>query len=189
MAELKLFMILLGCRVKGRHTEQHDIFFGVGNSIKEIIPTINSFWPEAKGRIHIDAWREVTNVDNYQISVTQKGEVNVLPILTQQKLFFLNLGGYKRNEFEEYHYKMLAVSKSIADASKQAKQTAFYKHIGFDTAPSHIDDKYGIDVDEVYEVKDILPIGMNNKYSIVLTLAESGAEDEMHLGYFKLDSF
>ena len=189
MADLKLFMLLLGCRIKGRHMEQHDIFFAIGESIKDIIPDINSFWPEAKGRLHIDAWRDVTKVDNYQISVTAKGSINELTTQNLQKLFFLNLGGYKKNEFEEYHYKMLAVSNSIADASKQARQTTFYKHTGFDSAPSHIDDKYGIDVDEVYEVKDILPTGINERYSIKITLSELDKEDEIHLGYFKLDSF
>ena len=189
MADLKLFMVLLGCRVKGRHTEQHDIFFGIGESIKDIIPDINSFWPEARGRLHIDAWREVTNVNNYNLRVIKQESIDELPNQNQQKLFFLNLGGYKKNEFEEYHYKMLAVSTCIADAAKQAKQTTFYKHTGFDSAPSHIDDKYGVDVDDVYEVKDILPIGIKEKYSIKIALAESDKEDEMHLGYFKLDSF
>jgi len=69
----KLYMIMLGCRPKGRYTEQHDIFFGIGKSLKELIPSMKAFWPEAKGQIHIDAWREVTTVDNYKIEVTTKG--------------------------------------------------------------------------------------------------------------------
>jgi hypothetical protein len=62
----KLFMILLGCKPKGRHTEQHDIFFTIGKSIKDIIPHIESFWKDG-GTIHIDAWREVTEVDGNAI--------------------------------------------------------------------------------------------------------------------------
>jgi hypothetical protein len=27
-----------------------------------------------------------------------------------EQLFFINLGGYKENEFEEYHYKMITVA-------------------------------------------------------------------------------
>ena len=40
------------------------------------------------------------------------------------KLFFINLGGYKPGDFEEYHYKTLTVAQSMAQAVKAAKQTA-----------------------------------------------------------------
>ena len=72
---LKLYMVMIGCRPKGRFTEQHDIFFGIGNSLKELIPKMKAFWPEAKGKIHIDAWREVTVVDNCIIEVVPKSEI------------------------------------------------------------------------------------------------------------------
>ena len=38
------------------------------------------------------------------------------------KLFFLNLGGYKEGDFEEYHYKVVTVAKSKAEAIKKAKK-------------------------------------------------------------------
>jgi hypothetical protein len=57
--------------------------------------------------------------------------------------FFINLGGYKENEFEEYHYKILTVAQSMGLASK--RRSTFYKHCGFKGAGvSHIDDKYGM---------------------------------------------
>jgi hypothetical protein len=55
-----LYMIMLGCTPKGRFTEQHDIFFGIGTSVKELVPDMKAFWPDAKGKIHIDAWQKVT---------------------------------------------------------------------------------------------------------------------------------
>ena len=45
---MKLFMVLIGCKPNGRHTEQHDIFFGIANELRELIPQFNSFWPEAE---------------------------------------------------------------------------------------------------------------------------------------------
>jgi hypothetical protein len=59
--------------------------------------------------------------------------------------------GYKENEFEEYHYK-IAAAESFEMAKAEA--TTFYKHCGFDEAISHIDDKYGIDVDDIYNVDE-----------------------------------
>jgi hypothetical protein len=55
MSPLKLFMVLLGCTPAGRNTEQHDVFFSIGSGLKDLIPDIVDCWPEAKGKIHIDA--------------------------------------------------------------------------------------------------------------------------------------
>jgi len=180
----KLFMILIGSMPPGRNIEQHDVFFGIADHIKSLVPDIIDFWPEAKGKIHLDAWREVTKLGDQA--------VNVVPYTTAKtgtQLFFINLGGYKMGEFEEFHYKMLVAAGDKAAAIRQAKQTAFYKHTGVKGANSHIDDKYGVDVDDLYAIKDILPAKAKEQYSIQVTPAGPGAaEDELHLGYFKLDS-
>jgi Domain of Unknown Function (DUF1543) len=178
----KLFMLMLGCTPAGRNTEQHDMFFSVAETIKDLVPEIKAFWPEAKGNIHVDAWREVTQVNGYSITVVTKDAATE----AAEKLFFLNLGGYKPGEFDEFHYKMLAVAGDTAGAVKQAKQTAFYKHTGFKGAASHIDDKFGVDVDDLYKVEDILPEAVKQKYSLQVSKTNSMAEDEMHLGYFQL---
>lgn len=179
--ELKLFMILLGCTPKKRLTEQHDIFFGIGTSIEELIPDMYAFWPDG-GRLHIDSWREVTHVDGYDITVIPKSENK-----GDHKLFFLNLGGYKPNEFEEFHYKMLLVSQNMAEAIKTAKKSVFYKHNGFKGAESHIDDKYAIDVDDMHNVADILSPQSKAKYSLHITKSAGLLkEDRLHIGYLKL---
>jgi hypothetical protein len=182
--EDKLYMVMLGCRPEGRFTEQHDIFFGIAASLKELIPSMKAFWPEAKGRIHIDAWREVTIVDNYIISIEPKGNSEE----SIQNLFFINLGGYKENEFEEYHYKVVAVGATLAEATKKSKETAFFKHCGFKGAISHIDDKFGIDVDDVFNVKEILSTTFTDNYDIQITKSDIKLEeDKLHIGYLKLD--
>jgi len=189
MQNIKLYMLLLGSTPKGRHIEQHDIYFGIANNLKEMVPGIVAYWPEAQGKIHIDAWREVTTVDGFEVKVIEKSaaENTIAETANKPKLFFINLGGYKQNEFEEYHYKMLAVGNDKGAAIQQAKQTVFYKHTGFKTAESHIDDKYGVDVDDIYAIEDILPTELKEKYSIVISPSTNTATDETHLGYFKLD--
>lgn len=183
--KLKLYMIMLGCTPEGRYTEQHDIFFGIGKSLKELIPQIKAFWPEAKGKIHIDAWRKVTMVDNFSIEIVSKKKL-AEPDL--DNLFFINLGGYKENEFEEYHYKMLTIAENLNSASKNAKATTFYKHCGFKGATSHIDDKYGIDVDDIYNVADILSEHYKELYSLKITKVTTFfEEDPLRIGYLKLD--
>lgn len=179
MQPFKLYMLLLGCKPAGRNIEQHDIFFGIGRSLKSIVPDIIESWPGA-GTIHIDAWREVKKIDEFEVNILLKHEAVQEQ---QERIFFLNLGGYKPGEFEEYHYKLLVVAKEKAEAIKTAKRTAFYKHTGFKGADSHIDDKYGVDVDDIYNIDDILPEKIKNMYSIQLVSGRGLAEDEWHLGY------
>mgnify|MGYP001454693156 CR=1 FL=1 len=176
----KLYMTLLGCTPIGRLTEQHDIFFGIGNSIQELKPDMYAFWPDG-GQLHIDSWREVTQVGGYSIAIVPKEEATNTP----EKLFFLNLGGYRRGEFEEYHYKILVVATTMTDAINAAKQTDFYKQWGFKGAVSHIDNKYALDVDDMHNVEDLLSENLKARYSVRIELND-GAEDELHVGYLKL---
>ncbi len=180
----QLFMILLGATPKGRNIEQHDVFFGIGTSLRELVPEMEAFWPEAKGKTHVDAYRIVNKVDGFKVEVVAKSEGDSTDL---HSLFFLNLGGYIKDDFEEKHYKMIVVSDQKALAIKQAKLTAFYKHVGFKGATSHIDDKYGVDVDDIFEIKDILSREAKEKYTLKFSPAGDLPEDEIHLGYFKFD--
>ena|ERR1700761_5651882 len=181
MAKLKLFMLLLGCKPPGRHTEQHDVFFAIGESLNDLVPDIKAFWPEPD-RIHIDAWREVNVVDGFSVNILP-GPANGL---AANKLFFINLGGYLPNKFEEQHYPLLTVKPDRTAAFREAKETLFYKHNNFEGATSHIDDKYGIDVDDLYEIEEILSAEQKEKYHIELVPQAALPEDEIHLGYLKL---
>ena len=181
----RLFMLLIGCSPAGRNIEQHDVFFGVGNAIKDLIPDVNAFWP-GNNKLHLDAWREVTTANGYRIRIVEQNATQQPSLF---KLFFINLGGYKQNEFEEFHYKMVIAAADKTEAVKMAKKTVFFRHTGFKGATAHIDDKWGLDVDDLYEIKDILPARIKEKYSIVVTPDDSHYEDEIHLGYFKLATF
>jgi hypothetical protein len=181
--ELKLYLVIIGCKPKGRFTEQHDVFFGIANSLKELLPEMKAFWPEANGRIHVDSWREITTVENHSVTIEEKNKTSSI----ENNLFFINLGGYKENDLEEYHYKIITVGKTLSDATKKAKQTAFYKHCGFKGATSHIDDKYGIDIDDIYNVNDMLAAHFKEQYSIKIIKSETTLEQNpLHIGYIKL---
>ena len=173
---------MLGCKPAGRFTEQHDVFFGIGTSVKSLVPQMIAFWPEAKGQLHIDAWREVSMVDGFEIKIVDKKSQSE----NDEKLFFINLGGYKENEFDEFHYKLLLVSPSLSDATKKAKQTAFYKHYDFPGAVSHIDDKYGIDVDDIYKVEEMLNSELKANFQLQITKSEIELSDTLHIGYIPL---
>ena len=187
IGDLKLYMILLGSRAPGRHVEQHDYFFAIGTGLKELVPDMKAFWRGTSGNLHIDGWREVNTVDGYEVKVVLKSDGFME---TAEKLFFINLGGYQEGKLEEQHYTVLTVQKDRATAIQQSKKTVFFKTntiAGMKGANSHIDDKYGIDVDDIYQIDDILIPEHRAKYHIQLTPKANLPEDQIYLGYFRLD--
>ncbi|MES2809559.1 MAG: DUF1543 domain-containing protein [Bacteroidota bacterium] len=186
-APLKLYMLLLGSKAPGRHVEQHDFFFGVAHSLAELVPAIKVFWRGAVGNLHIDGWREVNMVDGYDIKVSLKDEASVP---SDHKLFFINLGGYTAGQLEEQHYVILSVKNDRGQAIQDAKKAAFFKSntiAGVKGANAHIDDKYGIDVDDIYKIEEMLPAAHKDKYHIEIAPGSGLQEDQVHLGYFRLD--
>ena len=185
--ELKLYMLLIGSKAPGRNVEQHDYFFAIAETLPELIPQIKAFWPEAGRSIHIDGWREVKVVDGYRIRVVCKNENEAL---SSRKLFFINLGGYQSGKLEEQHYTVLTVQDDRVAAISSSKKTVFFKTHSVDSvkgANSHIDEKYGIDVDDIYRIEDILTPEQKEKYRLEITPAEDLPADIVHLGYLTLD--
>lgn len=177
----KLFMLLIGCKPKGRKTEQHDIYFGLAEDIRGALAQAIASWPEAGAGFHLDAWREVKHVDNYRVRVTDSRSE-----AASVRLFFINLGGYKPGEFDEFHYRMLVPARDVGEALRVSKKTAFFRHTGFDGASAHVDDKYGVDVDDIFDVEDILEPAGEKLFHLVLEKAvDEDVEDQMNLGYFK----
>ena len=180
-------MVQLGGRPKGRLIEQHDIFFGVANEVSELVDAINHHWPEVKNKWHVDSYRAITQVDDYAIKLVESN--HQLESDNDLKLFFINLGGYQQGSFEEFHYKLLIVASSQTDAIKQAKQSEFYKQFTFkDTssafnAASHIDDKFEVDIDDIYNVNDLIS---NIKILIELNPSVDIKEDKEHVGYLSI---
>ena len=180
---MKLFYVIIGATPKGRNIEQHDVFFGIAENLKDLVPAIKNFWKEAEGKIHIDCYQEVQFADGYEIKIIEKTSQ-----ISENNLFFINLGGYKPGHFEEFHEQHLMVGKSMGEIVKRVKQTEFYKTMGFKNAESHIDDKHGVDIDDIYKVNDILPKEIKEKYSLILE--KSQAENQVNftkIGYLKID--
>lgn len=179
---MKLYYVILGATPKGRNTEQHDVFFGIAESLKELVPDMKRFWPEAKGKIHIDCYQEVRFVDGFEIRIVEK-----TPEISDNHLFFINLGGYEAGRFEELHQQYLMVDQSMSKIIKRVKKTEFYKIKGFPEAVSHIDDKYAVDIDDIFKVDDILPLEMKEKFSLVLEKTDvENQENFTHIGYLKI---
>ena len=179
---VKLFLVLLGANPKGRVVEQHDYYFGVAENLKDLVPAMRGFWPDAGNTLHVDGWREINYVDGHQITVVPKN--GQAP--GAKRLFFINLGGYQQGALQETHHIMLTVQDDRMPAIKESMKTLFYKTNSMKGAHAHIDEKFGVDVDEVYRIEDVLNEEFKAKYHILIEPAEKALEDAINLGYFKL---
>lgn len=190
---MKLLMLKIGARPKGRLIEQHDIVFAVVDDFTQVIDIINNTWKEVKNTWHIDAWREVNRVGDFKVELVPNDTPND-NVTTENKLFFVNLGGYLPNVFEEFHYKELVVAPTLSQATTQAKKSDFYKVYDLATVDSltgingvsHVDDKRNVDVDEIHCVNTLV-----KDFTLTITpLSEQDKqtmpEDEMHIGYLSI---
>jgi hypothetical protein len=79
------------------------------------------------------------------------------------------------------------VDQSMSKIIRRVKKTDFYKKMGFIEAVSHIDDKYAVDIDDIFKVSDLLPLKMKEKYAIILE--KSAIENQQnftHIGYLAI---
>lgn len=210
LINMKLFMLKIGARPQGRLIEQHDVMFVIANSLSETIESVNQHWPAVKNNWHLDAWREVKRVGDYQILLSKDGlsKDNALAdnILADDRvdnkldsqgkqLYFVNLGGYLPGQFEEFHYKTLVVAETLGKATAQVKKTAFYQDYTFDNidtaksgvATSHVDDKHQLDLDDIHCVADLMPRDVALTIQ-PLTEHEKNQlpDDALHIGYLSL---
>ncbi len=71
--------------------------------------------------------------------------------------------------------------------SKKQRKLLSSKHCGFTGGgETHIDDKYGIDVDDIHKIEDILAVQYKSKYQLKITITNTFSTDEKHIGYLAL---
>jgi hypothetical protein len=112
---LKLFAVTLGGKAKGCNIELHDVVFIVTDNIENSYSDLINKWFGTPSIVHIDAYVELTNVDGYEISPTASNVTN------DMNLYFINMGGYKKDYFGEMHYFNFIVAKSLDEAKIRAK--------------------------------------------------------------------
>ena len=212
-SDLGLYCILLGCTPRGRHIEQHDVFFGVARKLDDLSDTIKGFWYQTilaelttavrkvspdidtaalqsdlmttlsrRDKVHIDAWTQVKYVDGYRVTIREGSAPQTEDSL---KLFFINLGGYRENEFEEHHRKLFMVAPKISEVFERIMALDFMKEYSPDAlgvaGGAHLDDQHRITMgaDDLVSVSEAIGEG----YTLVLEPVDSHPADALNIGY------
>ena len=102
---MKLFMFYVGGDCGNSNIELHDVRFSAGETPEACHEDLRRQWWGTPKSLHLDCWGAVEQADGYDITLS--------PARTEQsemKLFFLNLGGYDPDNFEELHRNVLLVA-------------------------------------------------------------------------------
>jgi hypothetical protein len=131
---MQLFLVYLGGTAPGANIELHDIRFVAANNIRDSYALLCQQWFGTVKGLHIDSYMQVKHIDGYSISLQPQ------PQASEQKLFFVNFGGYYADKIAEQHDFMLCVANSASAAKARAKQ-----HLLTDADSQHKDDMLQLD--------------------------------------------
>jgi hypothetical protein len=115
MINPKLFVIYIGGRHQKSFIELHDIRFVLASHIEETYTSLRESWWGLPESLHLDAWGILENVENYAISFSLEAQS-----AQDNRLFFVNLGGYDSQQFTELHQNIFVIAKDEAEAKSKA---------------------------------------------------------------------
>ena len=165
---MKLFLVVLGGRSRGCHTEQHDVRWVVGDTIEDTYPQLIKQWIGLRRGLHLDSYRAVERVDNHRVEVVP-GAAASKQTTPDLQLWFVNLGAYDPTSMAERHHFGLVVARSTAAAKASAKRRWLK---GLDQI--HKDDLHGVMQEP--ELDDLLPIDGNGQWHLRLTPLNEGVD-------------
>ncbi len=155
---MNLYLVVLGGRLRGGHVEMHDVRWVIGETIESTVPQLKSEWVGSPSGLHIDSYKLVQFVDGYRIRLVKTSEIDGPEI---NKLWFINLGGYKKDEMLEQHHLELVVAPSAQIAKKKARK------------------KWSEAMNQIHKDNQAAIIRLK-EYSVSLVSDPQGRDDGMH---------
>jgi len=113
---MNLFAIYIGGKTHNSLIEVHDFRVYARKTLEECFPSIRSDWWGTQGSLHIDCYGILNHVDGYDVSIEEN------PFQGEEKLYFVNLGGYCADDFSELHKNLFVVANSESKAKVKALQ-------------------------------------------------------------------
>ena len=164
---MKLFSVFLGGRAHKCNTELHDVVFTLGEKIEDTYNDLLGKWFGLPDRLHIDSWVDLNIVEGYKISLSKKKNKS------NKKLYFVNLGAYEKNKFEELHESKFMVDVNKINVKKRAKELLL---LG----------KEQVHLDDLYDVDDCIEIDKVSDFYIVLRKSTKPQKLEFNNGYHRM---
>lgn len=113
---MKLFALYIGGEHPRANIELHDMRFVAAPSIRETYDELRNQWWGTPDSLHLDCWAELEHADGYDV------ELKPEPFDGEEKLYYVNLGGYDGTDFIERHKNVFVVATNLAAAKSRALQ-------------------------------------------------------------------
>jgi hypothetical protein len=126
---------MLGGTAPGANTELHDTVFAVGETIESTYEQLMGQWFGSLRGVHIDSWLPLETVDGHRVLLRAD-----TPAPGEPKLWFINLGAYRRGRFGELHEVAFLVAATGDEAAARAKAALLT-----DTDEQHTDDLLAVE--------------------------------------------
>ena len=183
-----LFLVVLGGRIAGSHIELHDVRWVVGTCIEDTIPSLRQQWFGLTSGLHIDSYKAIRHVDGHAVEliadrsevVEQRADLNGTG---EEKLWFVNLGGYDSDSLQELHQFGLVVAPSKHAAKARARQRWLK-----DALKVHKDDLHSIN--NLGTVDDCLPLFKIDDWHVHLCPQSEHPDSDLKpdwFGYWRID--
>jgi hypothetical protein len=138
----QLFLFYIGGEAPGANIEVHDVQFVAAESPQQAFPRLIERWYGIPSSLHIDTYTRVTWADGYDVALAAEQPKD------DEKLWFLNIGGYRPGHIAELHACGLFIARSQAEAKKRAKKSLLTGAV-----LQHTDDQ--VDVDDCIHLADV----------------------------------
>lgn len=114
---MRLFAVIVGGAVEGCHVELHDTRFVAGERIEDCYAALKAQWWGTPESLHLDAWGPLGWADGFRVELTDED------VPGDQRLWFVNLGGYDPAQFDELHRNLFIVAPDWRRAKARALQS------------------------------------------------------------------
>jgi hypothetical protein len=152
---MDLYVFYLGGNAGKSNIEVHDIQFAAVERPENAWPMLRQAWFGDKDKIHIDGYGRLLWADGYSIHLSQTPSGNV------NKLYFVNVGGYRGGHLAELHEFGFFVAENASQAKAKALATLLT-----DSEHQH--------KDNLKDVDDCLLLESVNGYYVHLTAQDDG---------------
>ncbi len=125
---MKLYMITLGGKVKHGNIEVHDIQFLAANHVDDTVELLKSTWYGLPQKLHMDSYKVINGADGFTVRLTKEKPTG------SKQLYFVHLGGYKKESTQEQH----EVSLFVGETEQEVKERAIKEMIAAEIN-NHVD--------------------------------------------------
>jgi hypothetical protein len=117
---MKLFAFYIGGETPNSLIELHDVRVLAAERMEDAYDAIRKSWWGTPESLHLDCWGELTSADGHNITLEKE------PPQGEDKLWFVNLGGYDPDDFNELHKNVFVVAPSESKAKVRALKTILH---------------------------------------------------------------